>query len=317
MAVEGRDIYIHRKGQRVGREINLLMVSEDGIRHYTAIKSLSKSLSSKNSNTKCKQHFCMNCLQGFTQESSRDQHQIYCENNESVRVELPKQGSTVEFKDGQNQFKVPFIMYADYEDVDNLLRTYRGKDCIETSCNYVKREAHRLHHMFPELPMGPLTKKQWKKYKRSTKCHICYKPFTLRDPKVRDHCHYTGLYRGPAHSLCNLRYKIPSYIPVVFHNLSGYDAHLFIRELGAHTSDMEVIAKNKEDYISFSIKVPVDSYIDKNGEEKDKLIELRFIDSFKFMSSSLDSLTKNLIRGGKKLFGFEDYSELQYDRPAY
>ena len=76
---------------------------------------------------------------------------------------------------------------------------------------------------------------------------------------------------------------------------------------------MEVIAKNKEDYISFSIKVPVDSYIDKNGEGKGKLIELRFIDSFKFMSSSLDSLTKNLVSGGKKLFGFEDYSELQYD----
>ena len=108
-------------------------------------------------------------------------------------------------------------------------------------------------------------------------------------------------------------YSSPSCIPVVFHNLSGYDAHLFIRELGAHTSEMGVIAKNKEDYISFSIKVPVDSYVEKNGEEKDKLIELRFIDGFKFMSSSLDSLTKNLVRGGKKLFGFEDYSELQYD----
>ena len=110
-----------------------------------------------------------------------------------------------------------------------------------------------------------------------------------------------------------MRYKIPSYIPVEFHNLSGYDAHLFIRELGAHTSEMGVIAKNKEDYISFSIKVPVEKYIDKNGEEKGKLIELRFIDSFKFMSSSLDSLTKNLVSGSKKLFGFEDYSDLQYD----
>ena len=99
----------------------------------------------------------------------------------------------------------------------------------------------------------------------------------------------------------------------MFHNLSGYDAHLFIRELGAHTSDLEVITKNKEDYISFSIKVPVEKYIDKNGEEKDKLIELRFIDSFKFMSSSLGSLTKNLVSGSKKLFGFEDYSDLQYD----
>ena len=118
LAVEGGDIYIHRKGQRMmGREINLLMVSEDGIRHYTAIKSLSRLLSSKNSNTKCKQHFYMNCLQGFTQESSRDQHQVYCKDNESVRVEMPKQGSTVEFKDGQNQFKVPFIMYADFESI--------------------------------------------------------------------------------------------------------------------------------------------------------------------------------------------------------
>ena len=350
LAVEDRDIYIHRKGRRVGREINLLKVYEDGIRHYTAVKSLSILLSSKNSNTKRKQHFCMNCLQGFTQELSRDQHQAYCKDNESVRVEMPKQGSTVEFKDGQNQFRVPYIMHADFElilepmdygssdsnqpytyevnqhtpsgwcvyskfayrDVDNPLRTYRGKNCIETFCNYIKGEARRLYHMFPELPMDPLTKKQWKKYKRSTKCHICYKPFMLRDPKVRDHCHYTGFYRGPAHSLCNLRYKIPSYIPVVFHNLSGYDAHLLVRELGGHASDMEVIAKNKEDYISFSIKVPVDSYVDKNGEEKDKLIEPRFTDSFKFMSSSFDSLTKNLVRGGKKLFGFEDYSELQY-----
>ena len=200
LAVEGRDIYIHRKGRKMmGREINLLMVSEDGIRHYTAIKSLSRLLSSKNSNTKRKQHFCMNRLQGFTQESSRDQHQVYCEDNESVRVEMPKQGSTVEFKDGQNQFKVPFIMYADFEsilepmgpvepgspnpnqpytkevnqhtpsgwcvhskfaygDVDNPLRLYRGKDCIETFCNYIKGEARRLYHMFPELPTGPLTK---------------------------------------------------------------------------------------------------------------------------------------------------------------
>ena len=272
----------------MGREINLLMVSEYGIRHYTAIKSLSRLLSSKNSNTKRKQHFCMNCLQDFTQESSRDQHQVYCEDNESVSVKMPKQGSTIEFKDGQNQFRVPFIMYAAFEsilepmdpmelgspnpsqsytnevnqhtpsgwyayskfaygEVVTSLRTYRVKDCIETFCKYIKGEARRLYHMFPEKPMDPLTKKQWKKYKKATKCHICYKPFTKANLKVRDHCHYTGLYRGPAHSLCNLRYKIPSYIPVVFHNLSGYDAHLFIRELDGHTSDMEVIAKDKED----------------------------------------------------------------------
>ena len=167
----------------MGREINLLMVSENGINHYTAIKSLSRLLKSSYTKHECKQHFCMNCLQGFTQELSRDQHQAYYEDNESVGVEMPKQGSTVEFKDGQNQFKVPFIMYADFEsilepmgpvepgspnqpytnevnqhtpsgwcvyskfaygDVDNPLRTYRGKDCIETFCNYIKGEARKI-----------------------------------------------------------------------------------------------------------------------------------------------------------------------------
>ena len=148
----------------------------------------------------------MNCLQRFTQESGREQHQVYCENNESVRVEMPKQGSTVEFKDEQDQFKVSFIMYADFEsilepmgpvelgspnhnqpytnevnqhtpsgwcvhskfayrEVITPLRTYRGKDCIEMFCNYIKEEARRLYHMFPEKLMNHLTKKQWKKYK--------------------------------------------------------------------------------------------------------------------------------------------------------
>ena len=117
---------------------------------------------------------------------------------------------------------------------------------------------------------GSFNHRQWKLYKKARECHICYKPF--KDPKVRDHCHYTGRYRGPAHRNCNLRYRIPSYIPVTFHNLSGYNAHLFIKELGKHSKDIGVIAKNKEDYITFSVNVTVDRYIDKNGEERDKFI---------------------------------------------
>ena len=101
----------------------------------------------------------------------------------------------------------------------------------------------------------------------------------------------------------------------MFYNLSGYDAHLFIKKLGKDLRGdrMEVIAKDKEDYISIYVRVPVGSYVDDEGQEKDKLIELRFIDSFKFMASSLDSLTKNLVSSGKKLFGFEDYSDTQYN----
>ena len=180
-----------------------------------------------------------------------------------------------------------------YGDLDKPLSQYRGSDCVEKFCEQIISEAKRLYNSFPELPMKPLTKSQLREYKRATKCHICFKPFGDRG-KVRDQCHYSGLYRGAAHFSCNLQYKIPSYIPVVFHNLAGYDAHLFIRELAKYTTSMGVIAKNIEGYISFSIKVEVDRYVDKEGNECPKEIELRFIDSFKFMSSSLDSLVNNL-----------------------
>ena len=99
-------------------------------------------------------------------------------------------------------------------------------------CNHLKNEAKRFYHMSSDKPMKPLTNEQRKEYNKAKKCYICSKLFKEDDIKVRYHCHYTGEYRGPAHMSCNLRYKIPSYIPVVAHNLSGYDAHLFIRELG-------------------------------------------------------------------------------------
>ena len=79
-----------------------------------------------------------------------------------------------------------------------------------------------------------------------------------------------------------------------------------------HFDGIGVISKNKEEYITFAVKISVDKYIDKNGEEKDKFMELRFIDSFKFMATSLDSLTRNLVSLGKRLSGFEGYSESQY-----
>ena len=117
--------------------------------------------------------------------------------------------------------------------------------------------------------MDPLTEKEWRQYKHSTKCHICFKSFNSKDPKVRDHCHYTSRYRGQAHRNCNLRYQIPSYIPVIAHNSARYGTHLFIKELGEYFENIGVIAKNKEDYITFSVNVATDKYIEKwRGEGK-------------------------------------------------
>ena len=208
-----------------------------------------------------------------------------------------------------NHIPSGFCVYSkfSYSEVTNPLKLYRGEDCVDKFCGYIEEEAKRLCHMFPEKPMDPLTEKQMFRYEKVTICHICHKEgFSDMAPKVMDHCHYTGKYRGPAHSLCNLGYKIPSYIPVIFHNLSSYDAYLFIKGLGKRHEGIEVIATNKEDYIPFSVKVVVDKYLDDEGNEKKKTVELRFIDSFKFMASSLDSLVKNFVNRGQNFFGLEE-----------
>ena len=279
----------------------------------------------------------MNCLHGFPSEISKDKHEGYCKANKAVRIEMPSWKPYVKYSNGQYQLKVPFVMYTDFEsllglppendegvvniheplgwcvksefahwEVKNPIKLYRGKDCIEKFCQHIVCKAKRLCNCFPEVPMIPMTKKQKREHLRV--CHICLNQFKPNDIKVRDHCDYTGKYRGAAHSLCNLWFKVPGHIPLIFHNLSGYDAHLFIRELGKHTRKVEVIARTKEDYISFSAKVKVGERIDKNGVTVLIKIDLRFIDSFKFMSSSLDSLVNNLSRGGHKFEGFMGYT---------
>ena len=108
-----------------------------------------------------------------------------------------------------------------------------------------------------------------------------------------------SLWSPPLHwTLQNLKYKISSFILVVFHNLSGKDAHYFIRQLGEkhNTKDIGVIAENKEMYISFNVKIDVQvvGVTNEDGKPVTMEIEIRFIDSYKFMSSGLDSLAKNL-----------------------
>ena len=113
----------------------------------------------------------------------------------------------------------------------------------------------------------------------------------LNKMKVRDHDHLTGEYRGAAHSNCNLNYKVPRFIPIYFHNFSGYDAHLFVKEFGEDYNNIKLIPNNEEKYISFSKIIKYDSGIrNTKGEIINYNIELRFLDSYKFLSSSLSEL---------------------------
>ena len=124
--------------------------------------------------------------------------------------------------------------------------------------------------------------------------------------KVRDHCHYTGKYRGAAHSICSLRYKIKKEIPVVFHNGSTYDYHFIIKQLAREFKGyFHCLGENTEKYITFSVPIKKEENdgvkMCDNGRgitlaQKKKIVtyKLKFIDSCRFMQDSLSNLVDNL-----------------------
>ena len=147
-------------------------------------------------------------------------------------------------------------------------------------------------------------KKEKERFDKETRCWICNEKFVddIKNCKVRDHCHFTGRYRAAAHKKCSFLYRKPNFTPVVFHNLSGYDTHLFVKNLACSDGSINCIPNNEEKYISFVKKIQVGSYTEKVKNEEGKteeetkplLHQLRFIDSFKFMVTSLDKLVNNL-----------------------
>ena len=125
-----------------------------------------------------------------------------------------------------------------------------------------------------------ISEKKGKVIKKATSCHICGKKYKKGDFCVRDHYLVTGKYRGPAHTACNRSFRLTNKIPVIFHNFRGYDAHLIMQEIGKFNKNINVIPNNIEKFMAFMIS------------------DLVFIDSFKFMSSSLSNLANNLPKDG-------------------
>ena len=143
--------------------------------------------------------------------------------------------------------------------------------------------------------MISLTNEENKSYKKQKVCYICKKEFSTDDDnkkyhKVRDHCHYTTTFRGAAHNICNLRYKTPKEIPIVFHNGSTCDYHFVIKQLAKEVDgQLECLGENTEKSITFSVPIKKELHNNKTITYK-----LKFMDSFRFMSTSLSSLVDNL-----------------------
>ena len=110
--------------------------------------------------------------------------------------------------------------HCSFDKTKNNLDYYRGEDCMKKFCKDLREHTTKIIN-YEKKDMIPLTKKEEIYHNKQKVCYICKKEFDTSDKKhhkVRDYCHYTGKYRGAAHNICNLRYKISKEIPIVFHN---------------------------------------------------------------------------------------------------
>lgn len=312
---------------------DLLLIKDGDVSHYVYIKDFERLVSKQLTKLQHRISVCKRCF-CYAVNKKRNggnawlrEHQRLCGKKDVARICLPSHNrSRVQFSKVSHQYRIPIVVYADFESSllpldttdadpakrmkyqmhkpnsycimvksvlteDHLKRfgltstphVYRGENAASKFMDHMYEIAFKVEQLYKcKVSMLPLTSNQLQQYSTASTCYLCKHLFSLENPKVRDHDHLTGFYRGAACNSCNLNYKVPRFVPVVLHNLSGYDAHFIVPELGRDDGSIDVLATTTERFISFSKKV---------GK-----IKLRFVDSFKFMSSSLLKLTENLQR---------------------
>ena len=312
------------------KQVILLLISNDQNWHYLVVKKLPGLIRGMTSTHK-EDFYCLNCFHSYRTENKLEAHKKICENH-YCHIEMPtKNNNTIKYNHGEKSMKLPFVIYADlecllekmktcinnpnesstteknkhtpsgysifthfsFDESKNKLNYYRKDDCMNKFCKDLREHVTKLIN-YEKKKMIPLTTKGKIYHNKQKICYVCKKEFNNNDKKnykVRDHCHYTGKYRGAAHNICNLRYKVPKEIPIVFHNGSTYDYHFIIKELVKEfEGNFECLGENTEKYITFSVPIK------KKIENKDLEItyKIKFIDSYRFMSSSLSKLVDNL-----------------------
>jgi hypothetical protein len=296
-------------------QVNLMFINEGENSHYSCIKDFGRLLADKDTH-KGKLFHCFHCLHGFTQERLLDEHKLLgCAINDCAKAVLPVKGEndTVEFKNYKNQLKIPFVIYADFECITKEINTcsqslensftekyqehepcgygykivsscskynytskiYRGENTVSLFLKDLMKVQKTIFKIIQTPKTMIITQQQEQEFKDAVDCNICGKE--LKEDRVRDHDHISGLYRGATHNTCNINFNLKNInIPVVIHNLKGYDSHLIIQGLTEEYNKIKCIPLNPEKYLSFDIG------------------KLKFIDSFSFMATSLEKLVENL-----------------------
>jgi len=319
---QSKIVYPMKNSKKSKTTVNLLLLDS---KHYVLIKNVSRLLSSQASKSEKTKFVCSNCLIPFAKKEVLDKHLEYCENHESAKTTMPKKGSILEFKNHKHKMRVTIVVHAEFESFTKPIQTcqpspeksytkaYQKHEpsgfCYYIVCNgkklkpvlytkrsenenvgeiFVRRIQKSIGKVWPsEVKAMVMTEEDKCNFDNAPKCWICEEHFIEGDKKVRDHDHFTGKCRDCAHQKCYALYRKPKFEPVVLHNLSGYDAHLFVKNLNSDGSGhISCIPNSEERYISFS-----KSIYDENKKFKYKF---RFIESFKFMPTSLYKLVNNL-----------------------
>lgn len=328
--------------RRDDKIIHLLMIKDGKKEHYVYINKLDILVSKNRFDEEGKHvskvaYPCPNCLHSFSSHLRLDNHRKGgCDLFEPQKTQLPtlrrddasgvETIPTIKFNHHTRKFKAPVVIYADFETICQKIEHNHDSSKSNTT-KYMKQEpcgyAFNVVSDYPELNKGfnlyrgentvnhflrtivdvgddirktlninrpmIITPQQEIEFQNTECCHICGDK--INDDvehlqRVRDHDHLTGLYRGCAHQDCNVNFNYKNYkIPVYFHNLKGFDGHLIIKGLtDMNFSNIRIIAQNFEKYMSFTCG------------------EFQFLDSFAFLSSSLDTLSSNLLKDGKNNF---------------
>ncbi|KAL6418932.1 hypothetical protein ACFW04_011683 [Cataglyphis niger] len=278
-------------------------------------------------------HFA--CMHYFRTSDKLSAHSENCERMNKCAIVLPtEEDKWLNFNNYERKERIPFVVYADlecalekeeerrtsntfivqhhkalgyyarcaFDDARSMYRSHRGENCVSWFVLELRDLALRARDVLNAIaPMTPLTADEQERFRDVTNCHVCEKPFESGDTRVRDHCHLTGRYRGPAHFSCNLNYKETYVIPIFFHNLSGYDAHFIIKDVAnAFPGSVELLPLTKETYISFAKSVDEASN-ERGWFARGRRVKLRFMDSFKFLSASLEKLASYLNKSELKI----------------
>jgi uncharacterized protein YbaR (Trm112 family) len=234
---------------------------------------------------------CEYCFHGFVREELLEAHEPHCRRHGAQKIRLPDEDqTTLAYKEVHKQLKVPLIIYTDVESILVKCETtpldahvsgtqkiqnhqpsgfcytivstvedfcqppvvYRGVDVVDKFLDCLLEEERQISELLKMLLPMNITEGQEREFQDASDCHICRGP--LGADRVRDHDHLTGKYRGAAHNDCNLNYTFTENIPVVLHNLRGYDSHLIMQGLGKLSSEkISCIPNNTKKYISFSV----------------------------------------------------------------